>query len=205
MEHTKENQMIHFRLTITGTAPLLMHNARLADPLNPATKALKKVTGKRQKTDEDHEEIARLEHAGSLYLDPDVGPYIPGQNIERALVDGARISKQGVKVQRGVFISTDVNPVGYKGPRDAAGLWADENFRHMASVKIGQSRTMRCRPIFREWAVEADGILDPSVIDLDSLEAIAVAAGQMVGLGDWRPRFGRFEASVVKLSAAVAS
>lgn len=190
--------MIEFRITLTGSAPLLMHSSRLADPLNPATKALKKVTSKRTKTDDDHEEIARLEHMGSLYMDPDVGPFIPGENIARALVDGARISKQGVKVQRGVFINTDVNPLSYRGPRDAAGLWADENFRHIASVKVGQSRTQRCRPQFREWKVEAEGLLDPTVLDLTDLEAIAVTAGQMIGLGDWRPRFGRFDATVEK-------
>lgn len=191
--------MIKFRLTIRGTAPLLMHNSRLSDPLNPTSKAIKKLTSKRTKTDEDHESIARLEHAGSLYLDPDVGPYVPGQNVERCLVDAARISKQGVKVQRGVFIETDVNPVGYTGPRDVDGLWKDENFRHVASVKIGQSRTMRCRPMFTTWAVDADGILDPAVIDLTDLNAIAVTAGQMIGLGDWRPRYGRFEATLDKL------
>lgn len=197
--------MIDFRISITGTAPLLMHSSRLADPLNPATKALKKTTGKRTKTDDDHEEIARLEHLGSLYLDPDIGPYLPGQNISRCLVDAARISKQGVKVTRGVFIATDVNPIQYKGPRDADGLWNNENFRLMASVKIGTSRTMRCRPLFREWATEAEGILDPAVIDLADLEGIAVTAGQMIGLGDWRPRYGRFTATIERISKKAAA
>lgn len=190
--------MIEFRLTIEGTAPLLMHSSRLANPLDPATKALKRVTGKRIKTDEDHEEIARLEHLGSLYLDPTVGPYVPGENLARALVDGGRLSKQGIKIQRGVFIKTDVNPLGYRGPRDATGLWADANHRLMASVKVGTSRTMRCRPIFSEWRTEALGILDPNVLDLDELANIAEAAGQMIGLGDWRPRYGRFTAKVEK-------
>lgn len=188
--------MIDFRLTFTGTKPLLMHSARLANPLDPATKALRAITSKRKKTDDDHEEIARLEHLASLYIDDTAGPFIPGQNIERALVDGGRLSKQGMKIQRGVFITTDVNPLGYRGPRDAEGLWADENFRHMASVKVQQSRTMRCRPHFREWTVEADGTLDPAVIDLADLADIATTAGTMIGLGDWRPRFGRFTATV---------
>ena len=109
--------MIEFTITLTGTAPLLMHNSRLSNPLDPATKALKKVTGKRNKTDDDHEQVARLEFAGGLYLDPDVGPFIPGENIARALVDGAKLTKMGVKVTRGVFISTDVNPLSYNGPR----------------------------------------------------------------------------------------
>jgi hypothetical protein len=191
--------MINFRITLTGTAALLMHNSRLADPLDSIVKERKKITGKRTKTDEDQEELARLEHAGSLYIDPVAGPYIPGQNVERCLVDAARVTKQGVKVTRGVFISTDTNAIGYKGPRDADGLWKDANFRHMASVKVGQSRVMRCRPIFNSWAVEADGILDPSILDLAELESILTTAGQMIGLGDWRPRYGRFTATLATI------
>lgn len=192
--------MIKFRLRCVGTAPLLMHSARLSDPLDPAAKALKKVTGKRTKTDDDHQEIARLEHIGSLYLDPDVGPYLPAQNLERCLVDAARTSKQGVKVQRGVFISTDTNPLAYKGPRDAEGLWNDVAFRHRASVKVGTARTMRCRPIFHQWTVEADGVMDPAIIDPADLQGIVETAGMIIGVGDWRPRFGRFEGSLEVLA-----
>lgn len=188
--------MINFRITIEGTAPLLMHSSRLANPLDPAAKAIKRLTGKRNKTDDDHLEIARLEHLGSLYLDPDVGPYVPGENIWRALYDAAKKYKKGPRVKEGVFVSTTENPLAYKGPRDSEGLWADENFRHMASVKIGTSRTMRCRPIFRQWRTDADGILDPAQMDLPELVDIATTAGQLIGLGDWRPRYGRFTAKV---------
>lgn len=196
--------MIDFTITLTGTAPLLMHNSRLSNPLDPATKALKKVTSKRQKTDDDHEQIARLEFAGGLYLDPDVGPFIPGQNIARCLVDGAKLTKMGVKVTRGVFISTDVNPLSYKGPRAEQSLW-DQGWRHMASVKVGTSRTMRCRPWFPEWAVQAEGVLDPAVLELDDLVTIASNAGSLIGLGDWRPRFGRFTATVQQIAKADAA
>lgn len=190
---------MEFRITITGTAELLMHSARLSNPLDPVAKAMKKVSSKRTKTDEDYEELARLEHAGGLYHDPDVGPYIPGENIQRCLMDAAKVTRSGVKVTRGVFISTDVNPLGYRGPRDVDGLWADDNFRHMASVKIQQNRVIRCRPRFRQWSVEAEGTLDTAVLSLEDLTAIAETAGAMIGLGDYRPRFGRFRAEVVKL------
>jgi hypothetical protein len=190
---------MEFRIKITGTAELLMHSARLANPLDPVAKAMKRVSSKRTKTDEDHEELARLEHAGGLYIDPDVGPFIPGENIQRCLVDAARVTRAGKKIERGVFIATDVNPLGYAGPRTVEGLWADENFRHMASVKVQQSRVMRCRPRFRQWGVEADGTLDTAVLSLEELREIAETAGSMIGLGDYRPRFGRFVAEVVKL------
>lgn len=188
--------MIEFTLTIQGTHPLLMHNARLANPLDPATKGIKKYTSKRKKTDEDHEMIAMLEHAASLYLDKDYGPYVPGENIMRCLVNGAKLTKQGTAVTRGVIIKSDVNPLAYKGPRTPEELWEQEEFRNMASVKVGTQRVMRCRPMFKNWAVEADGIVDPSVLELSDIAAIAETAGLMEGLGDWRPRYGRFEAEV---------
>ena len=191
---------MEFSITLTGTAPLIQHSARLANPLDPATKAIKAVTSKRKKTDDDHEKIARLEHAAGLYLDPDVGPFIPGENLARCLVDGAKITRSGQKVIRGAIITSDVNPLAYDGPRDVDGLWADENFRLMASVKVTTSRTMRCRPLFRQWRVQANGILDPSVISLEELAEIATQAGSMVGLGDWRPRYGRFRAEVEQVA-----
>lgn len=191
--------MLNFRIDITGTAPLIMHNSRLANPLDPATKALKEVTSKRVKSDEDHETMARLEHAGGLYMDPDVGPYIPGENISRCLVDGAKITRNGVKVTRGVFISTNVNPLAYDGPRTVGGLWEDKRFVHMASVKVQTSRVMRTRPVFYDWSTSAEGILDEAVLNYGDLASIIDQAGALCGLGDWRPRFGRFTAKVVKI------
>lgn len=191
--------MMKFRITLTGTAPLLMHNSRLANPLDPAAKAMKKVTGKRTKTDEDHEEIARLEHIGSLYFDTDAGPYVPADNIWRCLYDAAKKTKRGPKVKEGVFIATDINPLAYKGPRTIEGLWKDENFRHLASAKVTTQRVMRCRPIFRDWGCEADGVIDTDIIDYTELQHILETAGDRIGLGDWRPRYGRFTATVSKI------
>jgi hypothetical protein len=191
--------MSRFRLTCTGTKPLLMHNSRLSNPLDTIAKSMKRISAKRVKTDEDHEEMARLEHMGGLYFDEEIGPFVPGQNFERCLVDAARITKSGKKIERGVFVDTDVNPLDYKGPRDLDGLWQDENFRFAASVKVGMSRVTRTRPQFREWRVEAEGEFDATVINLVELGEIATTAGLMIGLGDWRPRYGRFVAEVVKV------
>lgn len=187
---------MEFTITLTGTAPLLMNNIRKADPLDPMAKKLKKVTSKRTKTDDDHVEMNQLDFFAGIYLDPDVGPYLPGENIQKCLVEGGRINKLGKNVERGLFIDTDVNPVAYTGPRDIEGLWANENFRHRSAVRIGQQRIMRCRPMFRQWKCQAHGLLDTNVLNPEDLRSIAHNAGAMVGLGDWRPRFGRFTATV---------
>lgn len=183
-------------IELTGTHTLLMHNSQLADPLNPFTRKLAEVTSKRRKTVDDHEEIARREWYGGLYYHPTAGPYIPGANIERCLLDAARLNRLGKSVERGLFITSDVNPLVYTGPRDPGSMVGSVDFRHMASVKIGTNRTMRCRPMFREWAVTAQGTLDEMQLELTDLRLVADRAGSLIGLGDWRPRFGRFTASI---------
>lgn len=191
--------MINFTITIEGTSPLLMHSSRLSNPLDPAAKAMKKISGKQKKTDDDHLELARLEHAGSLYFDAEVGPYMPSDNIWRSLLDGAKKHKMGVKVKEALLFPNDVNPIAYNGPRTIDGLWKDENYRHTASVKVGMSRVTRTRPIFREWLTETEGILDPNILDFEDLRMIAETSGSIIGLGDWRPRYGRYVATIEKV------
>lgn len=193
--------MAGFTVEIEGIAPLLMHSARLADPLDEATKALAKVTGKRKKTDDDHAEVSRLEFLGSLYLSQEFGPFIPGQNLEAALFRGATRTKQGTSLKSALLIPQNVNPLVYVGPRTADELWKDQQFVHRASVKVGTSRVIRTRPVFPQWQVAFQGELDTEVVDQESLEAIIETAGRLVGLGDWRPRFGRFQLNSIVWNA----
>lgn len=190
---------MRFRITITGTAPLLMHNGRLANPLDPSTQALKALTSKRKKTDDDLFDIARAEFLGGLYIDPDVGPFIPGENIERTIRDGATLTKNGMNVKRGLFIETDVNPLAYAGPRTAEALWDDQNFRLIRTVRNQQNRVSRTRPIFTDWRTSAEGSLDEAILDFRTLGGIVEQAGMYVGLGDWRPRYGRFTAELERI------
>lgn len=191
--------MARCKLTCVGTAPLLMHSARLANPLDPVTREMKSMTSKRKKTDEDHEAIARLEHAGNMYYDPQAGPYIPGDNLRKTLIEGARKSKQGKLIEQGVFIETLVNPLAYHGPRDLEGLWADKQFVDTRPVKVQTSRLMRTRPIFTTWAVDVTLTYDPLLLNYAELERIAATAGAYIGLGDNRPLYGRFRASLEEL------
>lgn len=86
--------------------------------------------------------------------------------------------------------------MGYAGPRDPEALWKDGNFAFRATIKVSTSRVARTRPMFSEWATQCEGVIDESQLDLDQLGQIAENAGAFVGLGDWRPRFGRFTAKV---------
>ncbi len=190
--------MASFTLEIEGIAPLLMHSARLADPLDEAAKALAAVSGKRSKTDADHEELGRLEHLGSLYIAQDFGPYVPGANVEACLFRGAAKTKKGTLLKSALLIPEQVNPLLYVGPRDADELWKDKQFVHRASVKVGTSRVIRTRPVFPNWQLTVAGDLDLEVVSARDFEGIAEVSGRLVGLGDWRPRFGRFKVNSLK-------
>jgi hypothetical protein len=191
---------MEIRMTLTGTASLLMHNAQLSDPLNSYTKSLKEVSSKRTKTEDDHWEMARIEFLGGLYHDDELGPYIPGANLHRCLNEGAKLNKLGRHVERGVVVLSERLPLAYIGPRDMDGLWADENFRSRLSVGVTTSRVMRTRPMFRNWMLEADLMVDTQQLDFDQICGIAEKAGAMIGLGDYRPHHGRFTVEVTQIA-----
>jgi hypothetical protein len=186
------------RITMEGTAPLMMHNVRLANPLDSYAKALKAITSKRKKTDEDHERIARLEFEGGLYFDAAVGPYVPGLAVEQSIVHGARITKAGKQIERGLFVLDDEVPLLYDGPRTVDGLW-DAGYWSTMAVRVQSARTMRTRPLFRQWSLDVDAQVDPGLVNLNDLQSILVDAGTMTGLLEYRPRYGRFEAKVEEL------
>lgn len=184
-----------------------MHNVQLASPMNHYTKEiarLNKAKPSAKRTDDDRFEMARVEFEGGLYFDEGVGPYIPASWIFKSLLEGARLGARGrgQKIEGGVIVIEMVNPLIYKGPRDMAGLWGkngDSGFVDFRSVRIGQAKVYRCRPIFREWRFEAELLLDPSVIDVDELADIAGIAGKLKGMGDFRQQYGRFDAAVERL------
>jgi hypothetical protein len=178
---------------ITGLCPLLMHNGSLADPKNSFSQAIRPISGKRLKTEADYEEMAKLEFLGSLYLSKGE-PCIPGELLEAAMLEGAKKRKRGPQARAGI-ICDKMFPLEYTGPRDPLALWEDARFRFVKGVRVQRNRVIRTRPKFDEWSFDAELSYDPTLLNPKELREIAEVAGQTVGLGDWRPRFGRFHIS----------
>lgn len=185
------------KFKFTGISTMLMHSDRFADPLDPATKAHKELTGKRKKTDADHEAIARSEWVGGLYFADDIGPYIPGQNIDAMLVSGAKLQKLGAKFKSAVMVVEDRIPVEYSGPRTIEAMFNDRRFVDVRSVKVGTAKLMRYRPAFREWALNLTVAYNEESVNSGEVIKAATDAGLLVGIGDFRPRFGKFEVEVL--------
>lgn len=178
------------KLKLTGTRPLLMHSDKMADPLNPMTKEHKKLTGKRKKTDDDLEAIAKSEWVAGMYID-EKGPYLPGVNIEASLVSGGKLSKLGTQLKRSVEVMDERCYLEYTGPKSLEKMW-DAGMYDSRSVKVGQARIMRYRPIFRHWSVVCEIMYDESSMDRAQIISCMEAAGMYCGVGDYRPKFGRF-------------
>lgn len=175
---------------LKSSAPLIQHNGQLADPTNKWSKLIKQISGKRNKTDADFEEMAHLEFLGSLYLG-ETGPVIPQHVADGVMIRGAMKFKKGPAAKSGCFCLM-LPELEYEGPRSAEELWEDERFHFAALVRVGQARVMRMRPIFREWGAVITLTFEDTICNPAEIGEWLVKAGTDVGLGDWRPQYGRF-------------
>lgn len=182
--------MKKINLKITGVSPILMHSDRLANPLDPLKKEIAKYTSKRKKTDEDHEEISRIEWLAAMYFDESIGPYLPGRMIKASLINAAKKTKEGPKIRSGLLVATDKARLEYDGSRNQKDMWVSGEFTDVRSVVVQRARIMRCRPVFRDWSCHVEIIIDESVVDTVDVFRLAETAGAMVGLGDFRPQYG---------------
>jgi hypothetical protein len=195
-----------------------MHNGRLALTTDPYQRALTEAikANKALQTDTSFEEMTRAEFMGSLYYLDGVGPCWPSDNLHTALKKaGAKRKKTGGRgtlknaVASAITFDEEMSPLAYKGfgrgtaPRDSEELWKDSNYRLIKPARVGAAKVPRCRPLFQESRFEITGVLDTEILDFADLKAVVTVAGQIVGLGDWRPEkggsYGKFTAEVTDL------
>ena len=206
-----------FAINVKGTAKLLLSNNRCSDPLSEAAKIKKHFTGKRVKADKDHENLRIIDWVYSGYWSKDGRVniddtensvsfegfeklYMPGQNFERCLRNGATAFKLGKEVTRALVVEN--NPeIQFDGPDTAEGMLQENKFINTSPV-VRQKVTNWCTRIeLPEWACNFEVTVDDDRISVDALERIVKAAGSFEGLGTWRPRFGRFSSVLEELPA----
>ena len=186
-------------LSMVGTAPLIMHNAQTADPLNHYAKAIKEITSKKtNKTEADEMELARIKFLAGLYFDDATGPYLPAANVFRCLIEAGAMTRDGKKIERGVNFTSDRSVLEYDGPRDLETLWGDGSTKYVDRrlAAVNRVRIPVTRPIFPEWAASFEIMVDDEVLDLSSFEDIAGKAGRAVGVGDYRRFYGKFSVEI---------
>jgi hypothetical protein len=177
-----------------------MNNGLKVDPLNPFTVAIKAITrkGSRKMTDADYAKLEELEWKAGLYWSEEDGLVMPGDNIEGCIRSGARKSRMGKDVEAAVFCSEAEVPIEYEGPRGIEELRLDPRFTLRKGVALNGVRVIRVRPMVPTgWRLVFGLEYDETIIDEKNLVKVMVDAGALCGLGDWRPKFGRFLVEVL--------
>jgi hypothetical protein len=203
-----------YEIKIEGTRDLLMHNVRLADPLDYYALELKKVTSLNKKSQADHEKMAEIEWRGGLYYDDEIGPFVPNKMLFGCLREGSKTSKLGSIFKSDISIEpteplSDQNLSGYKldyvGPRDATALYeatvspkssksSIKKFVNRENVTVSIGKTiMRTRPQFpRGWSCTFKLASITDAISAAQIEQLIIDAGLKRGIGDYVPQYGLF-------------
>jgi len=200
----KVKGMSTWKLDIVGVNTILMHNPQTADPLNPFKKELSKVTSKRTKTDEDYMKISKIEFISGCYWDDVLGLYLPANNLEQCIIEGAKINKNGKKAPLAIRIISDSK---MKLNTDAKGKSLEEickedngKYQDNRFVIINRSRIMKTRPRFDRWNMTCTIQLDETLMTVEEFQDAISNAGARKGLGTYRPKYGLFTAKLEQLS-----
>jgi hypothetical protein len=185
---------------------ILMHNGQTADPLNEYAQQIKQITNKRQnKTVDDHKELSRLEFEAGLWLDSDGKPAIPDCAVEKMFETAAGKVKRGgaTSAKSTVNVLEDFATLKYDGPSTIEELWADKRFVMRRIVNPNPSaakptKGVRTRPIFRNTSCSFTLCVADGSFGSKEVEDVLTFAGANVGLGDWRPKYGRFVVKSIK-------
>lgn len=193
IEFDEAGSLEYLNLRLTGVTAMLQNNARVINPLSPYFQAKKQFT----KADQGSDAYHRNDWEGAMYFHPEIGPYIPSSHIEVAMAKASSKIKRGYKAlfTASVRCVNEQHPIEYKGPRTLDGMWKQrEKFVDIRNVRIARSGVMKCRPIFQTgWTADvALSFISNKDINATTVLQAMDLAGKFCGIGDYLPRFGRF-------------
>ena len=191
--------MKRYQVTIQGTADLLMNGFPMGE--TPGEKGSSKSTVAVDWSDE---------WRGKLYLMDDGTLYQPEAHLIGCLVrasvtekiPGRRGKTYKDAVNGGVFIEPAYIPhkatLGdFEGAKIITGPapdgFAGAVYIDRRPVRVQRARVMRLRPaLVKGWELSFEIQTLDDDFRIDALKNILDTAGREVGIGDFRPRFGRF-------------
>jgi len=139
----------------------------------------------------------------TIYYDEKIGVYLPAVCIEGSIIEAAKQFKSGrgtlTKYVRGGLFTTDDFLSFLVNKKTIFNLDDVEIDKRSVKNPSTKGRNMRYRAIFRQWESCFDiEITADDYIDGPMLLEMLKYAGKFIGVGDFRPRFGRFEVTAFK-------
>jgi hypothetical protein len=168
---------------VTGAAPLLFHRWSCE---SVAEKSAAKKGSKAKKTDDIESYVYRNEH-GEICL--------PGEYLRQSICYAAKFRQDPRSPRKsafdlfkaGVAVLDELCPLN-KGAKD----W---DYLDQRRVMVQRNGITRTRPAFTKgWTATARfTILTPEYIDRGMFHEVLTLAGRLIGVGDFRPTYGRFQ------------
>ena len=183
--------MKNLKVTWKGISLLIMHSCQCVNPLHSISKELKKYTSKKSKTDEDLEKIDLEWEAGAYWKDG-LGLYMPGENVEATIQNGAKANKKGKDIEKYVEVSDLYIPFYYGENLTKEELIKSFEYRDTRIMTVMRSKILRTRPRFDQWNITFNLRYNEEKIDIETIMNAMEYAGQFVGLCDSRPKYGKF-------------
>lgn len=146
----------------------------------------------------------------SIYFDEEAGVFLPALNVEACFIQAAKQFKitgrqtASAYFKSGVFCETDKLPFYVSGKQIKKIEEIGEN-PDTSILRLGvknpstRARNTRYRAQFYNWSSQFNLIVAADdYITADLLKEVIEYAGSYIGLGDFRPRFGRFKVTSIK-------
>lgn len=213
-----------YEVRIEGVSPLLMHNDNIqwADSMT----AWGNEPGQRKKGTAGDDRSPAWRWIGALYVDAGK-VVVPADNLMTMLREGGAKCATGkgkttfkAITQTGILVDQIAWPIEVGGQHvpyaPIKDLIEEPDFEEheelarsmgfflfVKRAKVGDSKHIRVRPRFDQWAAAGTVTVTDEQVTERVLTSILTVAGSHVGIGDWRPsskkspgQFGRFVAKV---------
>lgn len=194
--------MKNLEVTWKGVSPLIMHSCKCVNPLHPISKEIRKLNDKprgQKLTEEELEKLSDLEWEAGAYWQDGLGLYIPGENVEATIRNGAKANKKGKDIEKYVSVTDLYIPLDYGENLTKEELIKRFEYRDTRPMVVSRARILRTRPRFNQWQIVFHLSYDESKIDLDTIVDAITYAGSYVGLCDSRPKYGKFCAIIKEI------
>lgn len=189
--------MYQVQCTIVGTAPLMQHRFAIPD-LENVNPGGTKNTGSKDYSQEWKD-----------YLYTKNGEVCqPASHIERSMIKAATDFK--IQGKRGrsykdlfsaaVFVEPDMISHGIPIPETLDADGDKQIYLDVRPVVIQRNRVIRLRPTLKAgWRLNFNIQVIDDQLPSNILQDVLTLAGRGVGLGDYRPRFGRFSVELFRV------
>ena len=161
-------------------------------PVAPYRQRIEKYTSKKNKTEEDLIKISDLEWESGAYWKDGIGLYMPAENVEATIKNGAKANKKGKDIEKYVSVTDLYIPFFYGENLTKEELIANYDYRDTRIMTVQRAKVLRTRPRFDQWHIIFNLMYDDTKIDIDTIVNAMEYAGSYVGLCDSRPKYGKF-------------